>query len=92
MATCGALPDTRDHSDDGFIEVVVWMLYERGLTAWCPARRSMVQIESLRPRCRGKKNGLSSVFFYINCGSRVGPAWKWGGGFLSRRIPAGRRQ
>ena len=31
MATCGALPDTRDHSDDGFIEVVVWMLYERGL-------------------------------------------------------------
>ena len=30
-ATCGALPDTRDHSDDGFIEVVVWMLYERGL-------------------------------------------------------------
>jgi hypothetical protein len=31
MATCGALPNTRDHSDGGFIEVVVWMLYERGL-------------------------------------------------------------
>lgn len=31
MATCGALPNNRDDSDDGCIELVVRMLYERAL-------------------------------------------------------------